>query len=180
MTGVSGSGKSSLVLDTIAAQSRRELNDTFPSNAHRYMPKYGRPHVELTDSLPTEIVIDQKKPPGQVCSTVGTYTDTYSLLCLLFSRVGKPFVAYSDYSSFNHSQGRCPRCDGLGGITELDVHKLVDFDKCLNEPGGIRYVAYEPGQWRWLYYGACGLFVPNKKSVTSHQRNCNYSSIRNR
>lgn len=148
VTGVSGSGKSSLVLDTIAAQSRRELNETFPSFAQRYLPKYGRPHVGQIHSLPPAIVIDQSKPSGQVRSTVGTYTDTYSLLRLLFSRVGQPFVGYSDSFSFNHPQGRCPRCDGLGEITELDVHKLVDFDKCLNEPGVIRYVAYEPGQWR--------------------------------
>ncbi len=163
VTGVSGSGKSSLVLDTVAAQSRRELNDTFPSFTQRYLPKYGRPHVGKVDNLPAAIVIDQKKPSGQVRSTVGTYTDTYSLLRLLFSRVGEPFVGYSDSFSFNYPQGRCPRCDGLGEIMELDVHKLVDFDKCLNDPGVIRYVAYEPGQWRWLYYGACGLFDPNKK-----------------
>ena len=163
VTGVSGSGKSSLVLDTVAAQSRRELNDTFPSFTQRYLPKYGRPRVGRIENLPTAIVIDQKKPSGQVRSTVGTYTDTYSLLRLLFSRVGEPFVGYSDSFSFNHPQGRCPRCDGLGEITELDVHKLVDFDKCLNDPGVINYVAYEPGQWRWLYYGACGLFDPNKK-----------------
>lgn len=163
VTGVSGSGKSSLVLDTIAAQSRRELNDTFPSFTQRYLPKYGRPHVGRIDSLPTAIVIDQKKPSGQVRSTVGTYTDTYSLLRLLFSRVGSPFVGYSDSFSFNHPQGRCPRCDGLGEITELDVHKLVDFDKCLNDSGVINYVAYEPGQWRWIYYGRSGLFDPNKK-----------------
>ncbi len=163
VTGVSGSGKSSLVLDTIAAQSRRELNDTFPSYAQRLLPKYGRPHVGHIQHLPTAIVIDQKKPSGQVRSTVGTYTDTYALLRLLFSRVGSPFVGYSDSFSFNHPQGRCPRCDGLGEITELDVHKLVDFNKSLNEPGCINYVAYEPGQWRWLYYGACGLFDPNKK-----------------
>lgn len=163
VTGVSGSGKSSLVLDTIAAQSRRELNDTFPSFAQRYLPKYGRPHVGQIENLPTAIVIDQKKPSAQVRSTVGTYTDTYSLLRLLFSRVGSPFVGYSDSFSFNHPQGRCPRCDGLGEVTELDVHKLVDFDKCLNDPGVIHYVAFEPGQWRWLYYGASGLFDNNKK-----------------
>ncbi len=163
VTGVSGSGKSSLVLDTIAAQSRRELNDTFPSFAQRYLPKYGRPKVGRIESLPPAIVVDQKKPSGQVRSTVGTYTDTYSLLRLLFSRVGEPFVGYSDSFSFNHPQGRCPRCDGLGEVTEIDVHKLVDFDKCLNDPGVINYVAYEPGQWRWLYYGACGLYDPNKK-----------------
>lgn len=163
VTGVSGSGKSSLVLDTVAAQSRRELNDTFPSFAQRYLPKFGRPKVGRIDSLPPAIVIDQKKPSGQMRSTVGTYTDSYSLLRLLFSRIGIPFVGYSDSFSFNHPQGRCTRCDGLGEITEIDVHKLVDFDKCLNDPGVINYVAYEPGQWRWLYYGACGLYDPNKK-----------------
>ena len=109
VTGVSGSGKSSLVLDTVAAQSRRELNDTFPSFAQRYLPKYGRPKVGRIESLPPAIVVDQKKPSGQVRSTVGTYTDTYSLLRLLFSRVGEPFVGYSDSFSFNHPQGRCPR-----------------------------------------------------------------------
>ncbi len=163
VTGVSGSGKSSLVLDTVAAQSRRELNDTFPSFAQRYLPKYGRPTVGKIESLPPAIVIDQHKPSGQNRSTVGTYTDIYSLLRLLFSRVGQPFVGYSDSFSFNHPQGRCTRCDGLGEIMEIDVHKLVDFNKCLNDPGVINYVAYEPGQWRWLYYGACGLYDPNKK-----------------
>ncbi len=163
VTGVSGSGKSSLVLDTIAAQSRRELNDAFPSFAQRYLPKYGRPRVGQIENLPTAIMIDQKKPSAHVRSTVGTYTDTYSLLRLLFSRVGSPFVGYSDSFSFNHPQGRCPRCDGLGEVTELDVHKLVDFDKCLNDSGVIRYVAFEPGQWRWLYYGASGMFDNNKK-----------------
>ena len=163
VTGVSGSGKSSLVLDTIAAQSRRELNDTFPSFAQRYLPKYKRPQVGSVEHLPTAIVIDQKKPSSNIRSTLGTYTDIYSILRVLFSRVGKPFVGYSDSFSFNHPQGRCPRCDGLGEVTELDVHKLVDFDKSLSEPGVIRYVAFEPGQWRWLYYGGCGLFDLNKK-----------------
>ena len=162
-TGVSGSGKSSLVIDTIAAQSRRELNDTFPSFIQHMLPKYGRPHVGRIEHLPAAIVIDQKKPAPNQRSTVGTYTDTYSLLRLLFSRVGKPFVGYSDTFSFNHPQGSCPRCEGLGVITELDVHKLVDFNKCLNDPGVINYVAFEPGQWRWIRYAASGLFDLDKK-----------------
>ena len=162
-TGVSGSGKSSMVLDTIAAQSRRELNDTFPGFVQNYLPKYGRPHVDQIENLPVAIVIDQKKPSPNQRSTVGTYTDTYTLLRLLFSRVGEPFVGYSDAFSFNHPQGSCPRCDGLGEITELDIHKLVDFDKCLNDPGVINYVAFEPGQWRWIRYANSGLFDLNKK-----------------
>ena len=162
-TGVSGSGKSSLVLDTVAAQSRRELNETFPAFVQNVLPKYGRPHVGSIENLPAAIVIDQKKPTMNQRSTVGTYTDTYTLLRLLFSRVGKPFVGYSDVFSFNHPQGSCEKCEGIGEITELDVHKLVDFDKCLNDPGVINYVAFEPGQWRWIRYAASGLFDLNKK-----------------
>lgn len=162
-TGVSGSGKSSLVLDTIAAKSRRELNETFPSFVQQYLPKYGRPHVDKIGNLPVAIVIDQKKPAPNARSTVGTYTDIYALLRLLFSRVGKPFVGYSDMFSFNHPQGRCTRCDGLGMITELDVHKLVDFNKSLNEDGVINYVAFKPGEWRWIRYACSGLFDLDKK-----------------
>lgn len=85
-TGVSGSGKSSLVLDTIAASSRRELNETFPSFVQQYLPKYGRPHVDKIEHLPVAIVIDQKKPAPNARSTVGTYTDIYSLLGYFFPR----------------------------------------------------------------------------------------------
>mgnify|MGYP002614410876 CR=1 FL=1 len=126
-TGVSGSGKSSLCLDTIAAESRRELNVTFPSFVQQFLPKYGRPEVERMENLPVTIVIDQKKPVANSRSTVGTYTDIYALLRLLFSRVGKPFVGYSDSFSFNHPSGKCERCEGLGVVTELDIHKLVDL-----------------------------------------------------
>lgn len=162
-TGVSGSGKSSLVLDTLAASSRRDLNDTFPSFVQQYLPKYGRPHVERVENLPVAIVIDQKKPAPNLRSTLGTYTDAYTLLRLLYSRAGAPFVGYSDTFSFNHPAGSCPRCNGLGEVTDLDIHKLVDFDKCLNDPGVIKYAAFEPGQWRWIRYARSGLFDLDKK-----------------
>ncbi|MGN0194885.1 MAG: ATP-binding cassette domain-containing protein [Candidatus Cryptobacteroides sp.] len=162
-TGVSGSGKSSLVLDTIAAKSRRELNDTFPSFVQQYLPKYGRPHVDRIDGLPIAIVIDQKKPAQNSRSTVGTYTDIYSLVRLLFSRVGKPFVGYSDTFSFNNPQGCCPRCSGLGEIRELDIHKLVDFDRSLNDEDTIHYIAFGKGGWRWIRYAHSGLFDLDKK-----------------
>lgn len=162
-TGVSGSGKSSLVLDTIAAKSRRELNDTFPSFVQHYLPKYGRPHVDNIEGLPIAIVIDQKKPAQNSRSTVGTYTDIYALMRLLFSRVGKPFVGYSDTFSFNHPQGSCPRCSGLGEIRELDIHKLVDFDKSLNDEDTIHYIAFGKGGWRWIRYAYSGLFDLDKK-----------------
>lgn len=162
-TGVSGSGKTSIVLDTVAAQSRRELNETFSAYVQHYLPKYGRPHVGNIENLPVAIVIDQKKPASNQRSTVGTYTDIYTLLRLLFSRVGKPFIGYSDVFSFNHPKGSCPMCDGIGEITELDIHKLVDFDKCLNDTGVINYIAFEPGQWRWIRYAYSGLFDLDKK-----------------
>ncbi|MBQ9586606.1 MAG: excinuclease ABC subunit UvrA [Bacteroidales bacterium] len=163
VTGVSGSGKSSLVLDTIAAKSRRELNDTFPSFTQQYLPKYGRPHVASIENLPIAIVIEQRKPSSNSRSTVGTYTDIYALLRLLFSRIGKPFVGYSDAFSFNHPSGSCPRCAGLGEIRELDIHKLVDFDKSLNDEDTIHYIAFGKGGWRWIRYAYSGLFDLDKK-----------------
>ena len=162
-TGVSGSGKSSLVMDTIAAKSRRELNDTFPTFVQQYLPKYARPHVESIENLPIAIVIDQKKPGQNSRSTVGTYTDIYALLRLLFSRVGKPFVGYAESFSFNHPEGSCKRCNGLGEIRELDIHKLVDFDKSLNDEDTIHYIAFGKGGWRWIRYAHSGLFDLDKK-----------------
>ena len=162
-TGISGSGKSSLCLDTIAAESRRELNETFPSFVQQYLPKYGRPHVERIENMPVTIVIDQKKPANNSRSTVGTYTDIYALLRLLFSRIGEPFVGYSDTFSFNHPSGMCPRCSGLGVVTDLDIHKLVDFDKCLNDEDVIHFPTFTTGAWRWKRYAYSGLFDLNKK-----------------
>ena len=162
-TGVSGSGKSSLVLDTIAAKSRRELNDTFPTFVQQYLPKYGRPHVDAIENLPIAIVIDQKKPAQNSRSTVATYTDVAALLRLLFSRVGQPFVGYAESFSFNHPEGSCPRCSGLGEIRELDIHKLIDFDKSLNDEDTIHYIAFGKGGWRWIRYAHSGLFDLDKK-----------------
>ena len=162
-TGVSGSGKSSLCLDTIAAESRRELNETFPSFVQQYLPKYGRPNVEGIFNLPVTIVIDQKKPAANTRSTVGTYTDIYSILRLLFSRVGRPFIGYSDAFSFNHPAGKCQRCDGLGVVNDLDIHKLVDFDKSLNDEDTIHFPTFGRGLWRWKRYAFSGLFDLDKK-----------------
>lgn len=162
VTGVSGSGKSSLVFDTIAAESRRELNGTFPSFVQHYLPKYGRPHVEKIENLPVTIVIDQKRLSDNVRSTVGTYTDIYTFLRLLFSRMGKPFIGYSDSFSFNHPDGKCPRCDGLGVFTELHIHKLVDFNQSLNQDA-IDFPTFHTGAWRWKRYAYSGLFDLDKK-----------------
>ncbi|SEJ29998.1 excinuclease ABC, A subunit [Bhargavaea ginsengi] len=162
-TGVSGSGKSSLCLNTIAAESRRELNETFPSFVQQYLPKYGRPRVGRIENLPVTIILDQKKPGQNSRSTVGTYTDIYAQLRLLYSRVGRPFIGYSDAFSFNHPSGMCPRCEGIGEVTDLDVHRLIDFDKSLNDEGVINFPAFTTGAWRWKRYAYSGLFDLDKK-----------------
>lgn len=162
VTGLSGSGKSSLVFDTLAAESRRELNETFPSFLQQYLPKYGRPEVASIEQLPVGIVIDQKKLSANARSTVGTYTDIYTFLRLLFSRVGEPFIGYSDTFSFNHPEGKCPQCDGLGTTTTIDIHKLVDFNQSLNQDA-IDFPTFHHGFWRWRRYADSGLFDLDKK-----------------
>ncbi|BDR52260.1 excinuclease ABC subunit A [Bombiscardovia nodaiensis] len=159
--GLSGSGKSSLVFDTIAALSRRELNETFPSFTQQYLPKYGPPRVGRIDNLPVAIVIEQRRLSGNARSTLATYTGIYSLLRLLFSRVGKPFVGYSDSFSFNLPQGMCPRCQGLGFVEDVDESKLIDPEKSLNQ-GAITFVSFGPGTWRWARYANSGLFDLDK------------------
>ena len=173
VTGISGSGKSSLVFDTIAAESRRELNETFPSFVQQFLPKYGRPHVDLIKNLPVTIIIDQKKLSDNVRSTVGTYTDVYTFLRLLFARVGRPFVGYSDSFSFNHPDGKCPVCDGLGQKTELHLHKLIDFGKSLNEDA-IDFPTFHTGMWRWIRYAYSGLFDLDKKIEDYDEEEMNF------
>ena len=116
-TGVSGSGKSSLVFDTIAAESQRQLNETFPAFIRHRLPHYGQPEAESLRNLTPAVIIEQKRIGGNARSTVGTATDIYTLLRLLFSRIGKPFVGYSDVFSFNHPNGMCIKCKGLGKVT---------------------------------------------------------------
>ncbi|GMA69047.1 hypothetical protein GCM10025879_02930 [Leuconostoc litchii] len=161
-TGVSGSGKSTLVFDTLVAQSRRELNDTFSSYIQHILPKYGRPVVDHIENLPIAIPIEQRKMSGNVRSTVGTYTEIYTFLRLLFSRIGKPFVGYSDVFSFNHPQGKCEVCDGLGFTKDININHLVDFNQSLNE-NPINFPTFGYGAWRWKRYAYSGLFDLDKK-----------------
>ncbi|WP_317636604.1 excinuclease ABC subunit UvrA [Xylocopilactobacillus apicola] len=159
--GLSGAGKSSLVFDTIAAASRRELNETFPSFTQQYLPKYGQPHVQSIKHLPVAIVVDQKKLGANARSTLATYTGIYSLLRLLFSRIGKPWVGYSDAFSFNLPQGMCPKCQGLGYVDDINVKKIIDPKKSLNE-GAITFVSFGPDTWRFKRYANSGLFDNDK------------------
>ena len=125
-TGVSGSGKSSLVFDTIAAESQRQLNETFSSYIRHQLPHLGKPDVDDMRNLSVAIVINQKRIGGNARSTVGTITDIYALLRLLFSRIGKPFVGYSNVFSFNNPKGMCPLCEGLGSVNSVEVDALID------------------------------------------------------
>lgn len=170
--GLSGSGKSSLVFDTIAAASRRELNETFPSFTQQYLPKYGQPHVKSIEHLPVAIVIEQKRIGKNARSTLSTYTGIYSLLRLLFSRAGKPFVGYSDTFSFNLPQGMCQKCQGLGYVDDIDANALIDPEKSLNQ-GAITFVSFGPNTWRWRRYTDSGLFDNDKplKDYTKEEMN---------
>lgn len=166
--GLSGSGKSSLVFDTIAATSRRELNETFPIFTQQYLPKYGQPHVKQIDHLPVAIVVEQKRIGKNARSTLATYTGIYSLIRLLFSRAGKPFVGYSDTFSFNLPQGMCPTCQGLGYVDDIDAKALIDPNKSLNQ-GAITFVSFGPDTWRWRRYAYSGLF-DNDKPIKDYSK----------
>ncbi len=161
-TGVSGSGKTSLVFDTIAAESQRLLNETYNSFIRHRLQQYGKPDVDSMENLSVAIIVDQKRIEGNSRSTVGTITDLYALLRLLFSRIGIPFVGHSNAFSFNNPQGMCSCCEGLGKIHTVDLDELIDKDKSLNE-GAIRFPSFEPGGWRWTRYIYSGLFDNDKK-----------------
>lgn len=167
-TGVSGSGKSSLVFDTIAAESQRQLNETYTSFIRHRMPHYGQPDVDTIDNLSVAFVINQKRLGGNARSTVGTVTDIYSLLRLLYSRIGNPFVGYSDVFSFNNPAGMCSHCQGLGKIEAIDIDRLLDKNKSLNQ-GAIRFPTFEPGGWRLTRYIYSGFFDNDKKILDYSQ-----------
>jgi excinuclease ABC A subunit len=160
-TGVSGSGKSSLVFDTIAAEAQRQLNETFTAFVQGFLPHYGQPDVDHIEHLNAPIIIDQKRVGGGSRSTVGTYTDIAALLRLLFSRVGQPSVGPAYAFSFNTPQGMCPECEGIGRTVQLDLDKLLDRSKSLNE-GAILHPEFKVGKWMWKMYPLSGLFDSDK------------------
>jgi len=161
-TGVSGSGKSSLVFDTIAAESQRQLNETYSSFIRHRLAQYGQPDADLLENLSVAMVVDQKRLGNNARSTVGTVTDIYTFLRLLFSRIGQPFAGYSNVFSFNDPEGMCPHCQGLGTEQTVQLDRLIDRSKSLNE-GAIQFPTFEPGGYRWKRYAYSGLFDPNKK-----------------
>ncbi|MFC8761669.1 ATP-binding cassette domain-containing protein [Streptomyces sp. NPDC057193] len=180
-TGVSGSGKSSLVFDTIAAESQRLINETYSSFVQGFMPTLARPEVDVLDGLTTAIIVDQQRMGADPRSTVGTATDANAMLRILFSRLGKPHIGPPSAYAFNvpsvrasgaitvergnqkavkatfqRTGGMCPRCEGRGTVSDIDLTQLYDDTKSLDE-GALTIPGYTPGGWNYRLYSESGL-----------------------
>lgn len=160
--GVSGSGKSSLAFDTIAAESNRQWQASYPMFLRQRLPRYEKPKADAMYNLTPTIVVDQKALGANVRSTVGTAVDVAPLIRLLFSRVGQPSAGGSMAYSLNHPHGMCPECTGLGEKVMLDESKLFDMDKSINE-GAIRFSQFSGGSWQEFYYKFNPLYSADKK-----------------
>jgi len=186
-TGVSGSGKSSLVFGTIAAESQRLINETYSAFVQGFMPALARPEVDVLEGLTTAIIVDQERMGADPRSTVGTATDANAMLRILFSRLGKPYIGSAQAFSFNVASisgagavtlerggttvkerrsfsitgGMCPRCEGRGAVTDMDLSQLYDDSKSLNE-GAITVPGYTGGGWNSRLYIESGFYDPDK------------------
>ncbi|WP_346244005.1 excinuclease ABC subunit UvrA [Shouchella clausii] len=161
-TGVSGSGKSSIVFDTIAAESTRLLNENFSMFVRSFLPRVPQPDTDAIENLSMAVIVDQKRLGGGSHSTMGTITDISPILRLLFSRAGQPYVGESNMFSFNDPQGMCPECNGIGRKLNVDMDKAVDLSKSLNE-GAIKLPDYKVDGWDWSLVVQAGPFDPDKK-----------------
>ncbi len=185
-TGVSGSGKSSLVFGTIAAESQRMINETYSAFVQGFMPTLTRPEADVLEGLTTAIIVDQERMGADVRSTVGTATDANAMLRILFSRLGQPHIGSPNALSFNvpsvrasgaitiergdaktvkktftRTGGMCPRCEGMGTISDVDLSQLYDDSKSLAE-GALTIPGYKAGGWNYRLYSASGFFDPDK------------------
>lgn len=187
-TGVSGSGKSSLVFSTIAAESQRMINETYSAFVQGFMPTLSRPEVDVLDGLTTAIIVDQERMGSNPRSTVGTATDANAMLRILFSRLGKPHIGSPNAYSFNMPSvrasgaitvergagrtraekvtftrlgGMCPRCEGMGSVTDFDLSALYDDNLSLNE-GALTIPGYSMDGWYGRIFRGCGFFDPDK------------------
>ncbi len=185
-TGVSGSGKSSLVFGTIAAESQRLINETYSAFVQGFMPTLARPEVDVLDGLTTAIIVDQERMGANARSTVGTATDANAMLRIVFSRLGKPYLGSPNAFAFNvpsvratgaitiekggsktvrqsfeRTGGMCPRCEGRGSVSDLDLTELYDAKKSLLD-GAIKIPGYSMEGWYGRIFSGCGFFDPNK------------------
>ncbi|MEU8116965.1 excinuclease ABC subunit UvrA [Micromonospora sp. NPDC048947] len=161
-TGVSGSGKSSLVFGTIAAESQRMINETYSAFLQSFMPNLSRPDVDSLRNLSAAIVVDQERMGVNSRSTVGTATDAYAMLRILYSRLGQPSIGGAGAFSFNLPEGMCPTCEGLGRVSDLDINELVDVERSLND-GAITVPNFAVDSWYWQTIVGSGLFDPDVK-----------------
>lgn len=159
-TGVSGSGKSSIVFDTIATEAQRQLYENFSMFVRNFLPRYAPPQADAIENLSMPIVVDQKRLGGGSTSTVGTITDIAPVLRLLYSRVGKPHAGYSNAFSFNDPQGMCPECNGLGKKMGVIADNFLNLDRSLKE-GAIQVPVF--ASWENAMYSSSGLFDIHKK-----------------
>lgn len=160
-TGISGSGKSSLVFGTIAAESQRLINETYPAFVQQFMPRYGQPDADQLENISAAIIVDQQRLGGNSRSTVATVTDTAQMLRVLFSRLAEPRLGAPSLYSYNDPRGMCPDCEGIGQVASMDMSAVVDESKSLNE-GAILSKGFEVDSWWWSIYARSGLFDPNK------------------
>lgn len=160
-TGVSGSGKSSLVFETITAEAQRQLYDTFSTFARSRLPKYEQADYDLIQGLSPVILLEQKRITGNSRSTVGTITEISSFLRLLFSRIGDSFIGPSNYFSFNSPEGMCLNCGGVGTASKIDLDKVFDWSKSLNE-GAIDFPDFKVDSLAWKIVVNSGFFDNNK------------------
>jgi excinuclease UvrABC ATPase subunit len=185
-TGVSGSGKSSLVFGTIAAESQRLINETYSTFVQGFMPSMARPEVDVLDGLTTAIIVDQERLGSDPRSTVGTATDAHAMLRILFSRIGDPHIGSPQAFSFNVATvrasgsitvekgdakrervsftrlgGMCPRCEGRGSVTDFDISEMYDATKSINE-GALLVPGYSMDGWYGRIFNGCGFFDCDK------------------
>lgn len=160
-TGVSGSGKSSLVFGTIAAESQRLINETYPAFVQQFLPHYGQPDADLLENISAAIVVDQQRLGGNARSNVATVTDTAQMLRVLFSRLAEPRLGPPGAYSTNDPRGMCPACEGLGRVAAMDMAAVIDEGRSLNE-GALLPRDFAIGGWWWDLYRNSGLFDMDK------------------
>lgn len=160
-TGVSGSGKSSLVFGTIAAESQRLINETYPAFVQQFMPHYGQPDADELENISAAIIVDQQRLGGNSRSTVATVTDAAQMLRVIFSRAAEPKLGAPGLYSYNDPRGMCPDCEGIGQVAAMDMSAVIDESKSLNE-GALLPKDFARDSWWWEIYANSGLFDLDK------------------
>ena len=160
-TGVSGSGKSSLVFGTIAAESQRLINETYPAFVQQFMPHYGQPDADLLENISAAIIVDQQRLGGNARSTVATVTDTAQMLRVLFSRLAEPRLPSPGFYSTNDPRGMCPACEGIGQVAAMNMDAVIDESRSLNQ-GALLPKGFEVDAWWWEIYNNSGMFDMDK------------------